>query len=94
MQIIEHNNITFLIFKNLADTGIIKHCFSTRKGGISSGFFNSMNLGYERGDDDANVHENYRRICDAAGLSRKNIIMSKQKHGTNIQKINEICPAV
>jgi len=91
MTITKQNGIEFLVFKNLSDTGMVKHCFSTRKGGISCGAFASMNLGYNRGDDDTNVDENFRRICEAAGLSNKKIVMSKQKHGTNILEINKIC---
>jgi len=91
MQLTNQNNIPFLTFKNLSETGIVKHCFSTRKGGISAGWFASMNLGFGRGDIDANVNENYRRICEAAGISHKKIVMTKQKHGTNIKKIEEVC---
>jgi len=91
MQIIEHQDIKFLIFKNLSETGIVRHCFSTRKGGVSVGPFASMNLGYNRGDDETNVDENFRRICKATGLTKEKVVMSKQQHGTNIQIIDEIC---
>jgi len=91
MQIIDFQDINFLIFKNLSETGIVKHCFSTRKGGVSAGPFASMNLGYNRGDDDINVDENFRRICDATGITKEKIVITKQKHGTNIQIIDEIC---
>ncbi|MCL2805450.1 MAG: peptidoglycan editing factor PgeF [Treponema sp.] len=90
MEITKNNEILFLVFNNLSQTGIVKHCFSTRKGGVSPAPFASMNLGYNRGDDDTNVDENFRRICEAASLSKENIVMSKQKHGTNILKIDEI----
>jgi len=91
MQITEHNNIPFLVFRNLTNTGIARHCFSTRKGGVSSGSFASMNLGYDRGDDKNNVDENYQRLCKAAELSIDKIVRTKQKHGTNIQKIDKMC---
>ncbi|MCL2444198.1 MAG: polyphenol oxidase family protein, partial [Treponema sp.] len=90
MPIIEHNNIPFLVFNNLSNTETVKHCFSTRKGGVSTGTYASMNLGYNRGDDDSNVDENFRRIKDAAGLTSEKIVMTKQKHGTNIQIIDKI----
>jgi len=91
MTKIERNGVEFLVFKNLSSTGMVKHCFSTRKGGVSSGSFASMNLGYNRGDEVANVDENFRRICEAAGLSNEKIVMTKQKHETNIFKIDGIC---
>ena len=83
--------VEFLVFENLASTGMVRHCFSTRKGGVSAGPFASMNLGYGRGDDDANVDENYRRICGAAGLTRENIVAAKQRHGTNVYSVDEVC---
>ena len=36
------------------------HCFTTRLGGVSTGIFDSLNLSLSRGDDPANVVENYR----------------------------------
>ena len=50
-----------------------------------------MNLGYDRGDDKTNVDENFYIICKAAGLSRDRIVKTKQKQGTNIQKIDDVC---
>jgi len=88
MLLTKQNDIPFLVFKNLSETGIVKHCFSTRKGGVSTGHFASMNLGYGRGDDDSNVDENFRMICEATGISSDKIVKSKQKHGINILKID------
>ena len=45
-----------------------RHAFSTRYGGVSSGDFESLNLGFNRGDDTANVLENYRRLGAACLL--------------------------
>jgi len=81
--------VEFLVFENLANTGMVRHCVSTRKGGVSVGSFASMNLGYGRGDDDANVDENYRRICGVAGLAREKIVAARQRHGTNIHRVDD-----
>lgn len=43
--------------------GSIRHGFSTRTGGVSPSPWNSLNLGVGRGDDLANVQENFRRLC-------------------------------
>ena len=45
-----------------ADTIAARHAFTTRAGGVSEGGFASLNLGFGRGDPDANVLENYRRL--------------------------------
>ena len=41
--------------------------FSTRLGGVSEGSFDSLNLGLMTHDEPANVEENRRRLCEAAG---------------------------
>ncbi len=64
--------------------GFVRHGFSTRLGGVSEGTFASMNLGFNRGDDDAAVRENYRRICKAIGVAAAGVVLSAQTHTTNV----------
>jgi YfiH family protein len=57
----------------------IAHGFFTRKGGVSSGPYASLNCAYGTGDAPENVHENIRRIVQnlsAAGLARAHQIHS------------------
>lgn len=62
------------------------HGFSTRLGGVSEGVFARLNLGHRRGDDPANVRENYRRFCAATGTDASRIVMTNQVHG-NVVKV-------
>lgn len=62
------------------------HGFSTRVGGVSTGIFESLNLGHRRGDDPSNVRENYRRFCAATGTDETSIVMTNQVHG-NVVKV-------
>lgn len=68
----------------LADTGIVKHGFSTRLGGVSEGYFSSLNLGFHRGDDEVAVRENFRRIGASIGVRREDMVLSRQTHTTNV----------
>lgn len=68
----------------LADTGIVKHGFSTRLGGVSEGYFSSLNLGFHRGDDEAAVRENFRRIGASIGVRQEDMVLSRQTHTTNV----------
>ena len=54
----------------------VPHCFTTRLGGISSGYLSSLNIGTSRGDDPNNVIENYRRLGDALGFDIHNRTLS------------------
>ncbi len=61
----------FVAFRAFADYPEIVCGFSTRLGGVSTGEFASMNLGFGRGDDDGRVMENYRRIAGSMGRCMK-----------------------
>ena len=69
--------------------GSIRHGFSTRTGGVSPAPWNSLNLGVGRGDDLANVQENFRRLCGVLGLSHQRAVLSKQVHEDNIRLVTE-----
>lgn len=85
----EKNHVPYIQFKNLSATGIVKHGFSTRKGGVSTGIFSSMNLNFKRGDDPDAVMENYRRMAAALNMRVEDMVLSDQTHTTNIRVITE-----
>lgn len=85
----EKNHVPYIQFKNLSATGIVKHGFSTRKGGVSTGIFSSMNLNFKRGDDTDAVMENYRRMAAALNMRVEDMVLSDQTHTTNVRVITE-----
>lgn len=85
----EKNHVPYIQFKNLSATGIVKHGFSTRKGGVSTGIFSSMNLNLKRGDDPDAVLENYRRMAAALNMRVEDMVLSDQTHTTNVRVITE-----
>ncbi len=92
-EIAEHETIQqeadlmYFTFPGLERTGIVKHCFSTRFGGVSKGYLGSMNLSYTRGDEEGHVDENYRRIAKLLGCKPEDIVCSDQTHTTNVRKV-------
>ena len=56
------------------------HCFTTRLGGVSRGYLESLNIGTSRGDDPENVVENYRRLGAAVGFDVHDLVLSRQVH--------------
>jgi len=83
----EREGVPFLIFPELSETGLVTHGFSTRLGGVSEGVFSSMNLSFTRGDQEAHVRENYRRLGQAMGFSCENLVCSDQTHTTNVRVV-------
>ncbi len=79
--------LEYLTFPLLDKTGMVRHLFSTRLGGVSEGSFASMNLSYTRGDRKEAVDENYRRIAAVLGCSVEDIVCSDQTHTTNLKVV-------
>lgn len=84
---IDNKNLKYLTFQEIDETGIVSHLFSTRFGGVSEGIFESMNLGYNRGDSKENVDENFRRIAKVLDSKVEDFVLSDQTHTTNIYKV-------
>lgn len=81
--------LPLLHFENLEQTGIVKHCFTTRMGGVSEGIFSSLNVSFTRGDDEAAVRENYRRIAEAMDVEVGRFVFTDQTHTTNVRVVTE-----
>lgn len=86
-RVCEKNGVVFLSYPALERTGLVKHGFSTRLGGVSSGMWSTMNLSFTRGDDERCVRENFRRIAEAIGIPEQSIVCSDQTHTVNVRRV-------
>ena len=80
----EQNGVVYYTFPSFDAVPFVRHGFSTRLGGVSTGIFESMNLSYTRGDEAAAVRENFDRFCRAVGVDSENAVVSAQEHHTVI----------
>lgn len=87
MSITEKNiqNVTFLASNTIA----VPHGFTTRVGGVSTGIFDSLNLGFHRGDEDENIPENYRRLGSAIGFAPENTVLTWQTHSDIVRTVTK-----
>lgn len=81
------NQIEYLSFESLDRFDSITNAFSTRKGGVSTGYHSSMNLGFSNGDDPILVAENFKLFSDVLGINVDHIVRTHQTHTTNIHKV-------
>jgi len=58
--------------------------FTTRRGGVSEGPYESLNLGILTADDPERVTENRRRAAEAAGVRPERVAMGWQVHGCEL----------
>ena len=77
----------YLEYPLFQETGIVTSAFSTRLGGVSEGYYSSLNLSFDRGDDPARVLENFKRIGASMGVNVEDMVLSKQTHTTNVRVV-------
>lgn len=86
---VNYKETPYLTFKMLDAIPFIRHCFTTREGGVSKGIYSSLNLSFNRADIFEDVCENYRLLCKSAGFNLENIVMSDQIHRTTIVNVTK-----
>ena len=83
----KNNGIPFLGFPVLEDTGLVRHGFSVREGGVSSGSYASMNLSFTMGDNRDNVLENYDRMARGLEVDSSSMTSVWQAHTDKIKVV-------
>ena len=68
----------------------IVHGFFGRAGGVSTGIYASLNACLHKGDEDANIDENRRRICKAMGIDR--MVTLRQVHKNDVLIVDADTP--
>lgn len=66
-----------------------RHGYSTRRGGVSTGRYATLNVGGKWGDDAANVAENRRRLAAAGGFPLERLFTARQVHGARVAVVVE-----
>lgn len=77
-------DVLYYTIPSFEKTGLVRHGFSTREGGVSEGCYSSLNLRFNCDDKREKVLENYEIIADALGMDYTRLVLSKQTHGTVI----------
>lgn len=83
------NGVPLLTYPLLERTNVVKHGFSTRLGGVSTGDCATMNISTTRGDTPEAVEENKRRLAGALGVKVEDFTFTYQTHTTNVAVVRE-----
>ena len=75
--------------KALAELDGVQHRFFTRRGGVSTGLYSSLNCGYGSDDPPDNVRENRRRAAAAFDLGEADLLTVHQIHSTDVLAVAE-----
>lgn len=86
----ETEGIPIIRFHCLDDIDFVSLAFSTRFGGVSrKEYLSSLNFGWDRGDDEENVRENYKKMCHALGADYRKLVLSDQVHDVKVEYVDE-----
>ena len=88
LNIYTKNDITYISFPKLEKTGLVRHIFSTKLGGVSPYPFGPMNMSFNR-DERENVLKNYELLCGCVGIDTNHLVLSKQTHTNNVMVVNK-----
>lgn len=88
LKIHQSGELLYITFPSLELPGI-KHCFTTKLGGVSKDIFSTMNLSFSRGDDKEAVLQNYKIICRELNVDYKKCVLSAQTHTSNVRIVTE-----
>ena len=61
--------------------------FTTRRGGVSTGPYESLNLGRQTGDEWERVRANRDRLAAAIGVPRERFAQGRQVHGAQVRRV-------
>lgn len=81
------DGLTYYTIPSFDATGLVRHCFTTRYGGVSKGETSSMNLGFNTNDTRENVLQNYDIIGSEIGIDAQRLVFSDQTHHDKVRII-------
>ena len=82
------SGITYITFPKLEKTGLVRHIFSTRLGGVSPYPYGPMNMSFNQ-DAKENVMQNYELLCSCVGIDTSHLVLTKQTHTNNVMIVDK-----
>ena len=81
------SGVPMLRFPAIDQTGMV-HCgFTTRHGGVSEGWFSSLNLKSGNGDMEEAIRENFKRVAAYFNADLTQFVATDQTHTANVRVV-------
>lgn len=80
-----HNTLEYLAAENITAV----HGFTTRLGGVSTGFRSSLNLAVSQGESPENVEKNLHILANALGFDPEKLVLTRQIHSDVVRVVTE-----
>lgn len=88
-ELIRKGKLIYLTIPSFEESGLVKHCFTTRSGGVSEGIYSSLNTSIDKEDPIENVQRNLELVCGAIDIDYKKLVFSDQTHEDNIRVVTQ-----
>lgn len=83
------NHVGSFTFPAFAAFPWLRHGFSARTGGLSTGSLSSLNLSFTREEEPRETTmQNYRIFCEAEGIPVESMVMDAYEHGTTVLPVD------
>lgn len=79
--------VMYYTFPEFEKYSEVIHGFSSREGGVSRGFYASMNMGVRTDDTDENILTNYDIFCHTLGVDMEKVVIAPLDHGNKILNV-------
>jgi YfiH family protein len=83
----ERDGLTLLTDPGASQAGV-RIAFTDRRGGISTGPFESLNLSTAVGDEETSVAANRHAVTAAAGFKLDGFVLARQMHGASVLEVD------
>lgn len=70
-------------------SGLVRHCFTSRKGGASVGSYAGLNMSWTRTESEEITRRNYELAAYALGIDPSSMVVVDGDHGTAIKRVDE-----
>ena len=75
--------------ESLKKNNYIQHCFFSRKNGVSSGIYESLNCGIGSKDENANVEKNLNIVSKKFKIKKEQLVLMRQTHSNKVQIVED-----
>ena len=84
----EKDGVLFYTIPAFTELGV-RHGFTSRVGGVSTGACASLNLSFKRDPEPERVRENFRRAAKAMGLPAEALVICNYEHGNGVELVGQ-----
>ena len=82
-------DLVYYTIESFEKTDLVKHGFSTRLGGVSSGETESLNFGSKNKDTRENIWKNYKIFTKSLGIDVGDLVLTNQVHKDKVLEVEE-----